>query len=75
MDGFFDYFQANPNMGGLFIAAVGVLLFIGTVLKWKWVLSPGRRRSFLRAIFGPRGEMFIISAVLILGGIALFIVL
>ena len=75
MDGFFDFFKANPGYGGLFIAAVGVFLFIGAFLKWEWVLSPGRYKSILRRLFGPRGEMFIISTVLIVGGLVLFILL
>jgi len=71
----FDFFKQNPNYSGLFLAAVGLLLFVGTILKWKWVLAPGRRGSFLRWIFGPRGEMFITSSILIIGGIVLFVVL
>jgi len=75
MDGFFDFFKQNPNYIGLFLAAVGILLFVGALLKWQWVISPGRKFSLLRWLVGPRGEMFVASSVLIVGGIALFIAL
>ena len=73
MDSVAQFFEGNPKFGWLFIVAIGVFLFVGTLLKWEWVLSPSRRGSFLRWIFGPRGEMFIISTVLIVAGMVLFI--
>jgi len=75
MDGFFEFFQQNQSFIGLFIAAIGVLLFIGALLKWEWVISPNRRFSLLRWMVGPRGEMFVVSNILIIGGIVLAIVL
>jgi len=69
-----DYFKQNPNMSGLLISAIGILLFVGALFKWSWVLSPNKsRRSLLRTIFGPRGEMFISSSIMIIAGVVIFI--
>lgn len=69
------YLAANPNMAGLVVALLGAFLFVGTLLKWEWVISPNRKFSLLRAIIGPRGEMFVVSTVIFLGGMTLFILL
>lgn len=74
MDGFFDFFEKNPNLSGLVITAIGVLLFIGAVFQWEWVLRPhGSRWSIIRGILGARGQIFIYSTVLVIAGIAMFI--
>ena len=66
------YLTQNPNAGGLVLVAIGVLIFVGALLKWEWILSPSHKRSILRALFGERGSMFILSVMLMAAGLAIF---
>ena len=70
--------MAQPMLAvGLLFVAVGALLLIGALLKWRWILEGGSNRryfSLMHKLFGVRGSMIISSAVIIICGVV-FIVL
>ena len=78
MDQIIAMITARPLLAvGILFIAMGALLLVGAVLKWRWVLEGGSRRryfSLTRKLFGARGAMIINSAVIIICGVV-FIVL
>lgn len=79
-----DFLAKLPKeSAGLFLAATGVLLLIGAIRRWKWVLDMTGQRSahpfgFLTLMqdwFGDNGVrigMIIMSVILIICGMVLF---
>ncbi|RZK57386.1 MAG: hypothetical protein EOO91_10245 [Pedobacter sp.] len=49
------YFQANPNGFGLVLVAVGLLLLVGAILRWQWVLEI-KPTVFLRILHQKYGR-------------------
>ena len=75
-----DFFSnITPTSGGLIIIALGVLLLIGAIRRWKWVFDMTGERNkgfnfllFLYDLFGDKGlrvGVIITSVIIILGGI------
>ena len=77
-----DFFSnITPTSGGLIIIALGVLLLIGAIRRWKWVFDMTGERNkgfnfllFLYDLFGDKGlrvGVIITSVIIILGGIGI----
>ena len=73
----------NPGWIGFIIAAIGALFLAGAILKWKWVigndLAGNRVRTGLLGLliyklFGRRVFFILTGAVILLAGIAWFVV-
>ncbi|OJY17389.1 MAG: hypothetical protein BGO98_00355 [Myxococcales bacterium 68-20] len=63
-----DYFQANPGQFGWLPLVLGVVLLIGTFLKWGWVFEGGGGRlnlAWIANTFGFRAAQ-VVSALLAL---------
>lgn len=71
-------FTMNSTMAALLVIALGVVLLLGSILKWKWVLQTqgDRPMGFLHwmySLFGEKGyriAMGFLSVMIILCGIA-----
>lgn len=79
-----DFFSnITPTNSGLILAAIGFLLLIGTVRRWKWALDMTGQRNgsfnillLLYDLFGEKGlrvGVIILSIIIILGGIGIAI--
>lgn len=80
-----DFFSnITPTSGGLIIIALGALLLVGAICRWKWVFDMTGQRSakpfgfltLMQDFFGEDGVrigMIIISIIIILGGIGIMV--
>ena len=84
MEDFFNSFTQNPAMFGLVIAAIGALLMVGGILKWGWVIGRDHTGNTIRTgllgwlvykLFGRRVFFILTGAVVLLAGIAWFILM
>ena len=72
----------NPGVIGLFIAAIGAMILIGAILKWRWIVGEDNARVkagllgyFIYKLFGRRVFFAFTGACICLAGIAWFIVM
>ena len=74
----------NPGILGLVVAALGALVLIGAICKWNWVVGRDSAGNKVRTgllgwiiykLFGRRVFFILTGAVIMLGGIVLFIAL
>lgn len=73
----------TPVNGGLIIIALGTLLLIGAIRRWKWIFDMTGQRDkgfnfllLLYDLFGDKGlrvGMIITSIIFILGGIGMMV--
>lgn len=82
-----DIFSKLPKeYGGLVVAACGALFLIGAIRRWKWTLDMTGQRSahpfgfltLMQEWFGDEGVRvgtIIISVIILIGGIAMFVVM
>lgn len=79
-----DFLSNLPKeSAGLILVAFGVLMFVGAYRRWKWVLDmTGQRNSgflaFMGNWFGENGiriGMMILSALVIVCGVVLFVLM
>ncbi|WP_229087779.1 Imm17 family immunity protein [Bacteroides congonensis] len=79
-----DFFSnITPVNGGLIIIALGTLLLIGAIRRWKWIFDMTGQRDkgfnfllLLYDLFGDKGlrvGMIITSIIFILGGIGMMV--
>ena len=79
-----DFFsKMRPVSSGLIINAVGALLLIGAIRRWKWIFDMTGQRDkgfnfllLLYYLFGDKGlrvGMIITSIIFILGGIGMMV--
>ncbi len=83
MDEFADkvtlYFQENPGNYGIILVVIGIVLLIGTIRRWNWVVGETRHTSFglfLIEIFGEKYiiiRMYFLSILFIVLGIGWFL--
>ena len=78
-----DFIGQNPGILGLVVAAVGALILVGAILRWKWIIGGDTAGSTVRTgllgwiiykLFGRRVFFILTGAVVLLGGVAWFVV-
>ena len=84
MEKLIEYLGQNPGYVGLFIAAVGALIFVGAICKWQWIIGRNAADSTVRTglfgwlvykLFGRRAFFIFTGAVIMISGIVWFIVM
>jgi len=77
-----EMISKNPSILGIVVAAVGALVLVGAILKWKWVIGKDHTGNVIRTgligfiiykLFGRRVFFIFTGAVAFLGGIAWFV--
>ena len=78
-----EQIMQNPRWIGLIIAAVGVLIMVGAILRWKWIIGNDAAGNTVRTgllgyiiykLFGRRVFFILTGAVITLAGAAWFVV-
>lgn len=78
-----EQFAANPGLFGLIIGAIGALVMVGAILKWKWIVGTSAAGERVRTglfgyivykLFGRRVFYILTGAVILLAGLAWFAV-
>ena len=82
MEKFTSFFTENPQFVGLFIAAVGILIMVGAILRWKWIIGGDNTTTrtglfgyIIYKLFGRRVFFIVTGALIALLGAAWFILL
>jgi|GEM_PF-1077689 hypothetical protein len=76
-----EWVGQNPGMLGLFVAAIGALIMVGAILKWKWIVGTDHTGNTVRTgllgwlvykLFGRRVFFILTGLVILAGGIVWF---
>ena len=74
--------SANPELLGILFALVGLLIFVGAILRWEWVIGSSTSGNRIRTdvfgmiiykLFGRRVFFILTGLVIMLAGAAWFI--
>ena len=77
-----QFFSQNPWFLGAFLAVVGLLIMVGAILRWGWIIGNDPAGNKVKVglfgwiiykLFGRRVFFIMTGAVMVLGGIALAI--
>jgi len=77
MEGFTNMISANPWMLGIVFVAVGLLITVGAVLRWKWIVGvdgttttrTGLFGYIIYKLFGRRVFFIVMGAIITIAGI------
>ena len=82
MENISNIISQNPGLIGLFIAAIGALIMVGAILKWKWIVGTDTTGNVVRTgligwlvykLFGRRVFFILTGVVILLAGIAWYV--
>ena len=75
-----QFFTQNPWVLGTFVALIGLLIMVGAILKWGWIIGQDSAGNKVRVglfgwlvykLFGRRVFFILTGALIMLAGIAL----
>lgn len=63
----------SSTLVGILLVLGGVVVLIGAIRKWEWVIKPPHKRTLLSSILGGRGMAFVFAGILIILGVVAFL--